>query len=67
MKVAIRVDASPEIATGHVTRCLTLAEALRSKGGDCHFVGRQHPGNLIEVIRRRGFKVAELSAVANDF
>ena len=41
-------------------RCLTLAEALRERGADCHFICRSHPGNLINEIEQRGFGIAEL-------
>lgn len=57
MNVLIRVDASFEIGTGHVMRCLVLAEALREKGGHCRFVCRTHPGHLIDRIRQRGYEV----------
>ncbi|AKJ94785.1 polysaccharide biosynthesis protein [Thioalkalivibrio versutus] len=61
--VVFRADASVEIGTGHVMRCLTLADALRERGHACHFICRDHPGNLIEVIGQRGFPVHTLSAV----
>lgn len=60
MKVVFRVDASIEIGTGHVMRCITLAEALRGQGVDCRFICREHPGNLIQLIRHRGFDVHKL-------
>ena len=60
MKVAFRADASLQIGTGHVMRCLTLAEALRERGCECLFIGRQHPGNILELIRHLEFPVAEL-------
>ena len=58
--VTIRVDASMQIGTGHVMRCLTLAEALQSMGVLCHFICREHLGNLIDQIRQRGFAVSAL-------
>jgi UDP-2,4-diacetamido-2,4,6-trideoxy-beta-L-altropyranose hydrolase len=61
MKAAFRVDASLQIGSGHVMRCLTLAEALRAHGAQCHFISRAHPGNLLELIRQRGFAVTALS------
>lgn len=60
MKVAIRTDASLQIGTGHVMRCLTLADVLRQSGAQSHFICREHPGNLIELIRRRGYWVSVL-------
>lgn len=60
MRVAFRADASLQIGTGHVMRCLTLAEALRECGADCRFICRNHPGNLISEIEQRGFDVSVL-------
>lgn len=62
MRVAFRTDASLQIGTGHVMRCLTLAEALRDRGATCRFVCRKHPGNLLEFIGRRGFAALALPA-----
>ena len=55
-----RVDASLDIGSGHVMRCLALAEALQERGAICHFISRTHPGNLIDMIRQRGFTVPAL-------
>jgi UDP-2,4-diacetamido-2,4,6-trideoxy-beta-L-altropyranose hydrolase len=57
MNIVFRADASLDIGTGHVMRCLTIAEALRERGANCRFVCRSHPGNLLELIRLRGFKL----------
>jgi UDP-2,4-diacetamido-2,4,6-trideoxy-beta-L-altropyranose hydrolase len=62
MKLAFRVDASVAIGSGHVMRCLTLATALRDRGDECQFICRAHPGNLVELLRQRGFDVVELAA-----
>lgn len=53
--VVIRADASVSIGSGHVMRCLTLAEALRRQGAAVEFVCRNEPGHLLELIRERGF------------
>ncbi len=66
MRVIFRTDASLQIGIGHVMRCLTLADALRSSGAECIFVCRKHKGNLIEQIRRRGYLVKELPADENE-
>ncbi len=65
MNILFRTDASLDIGTGHVMRCLTLAEALRERGALCRFVCRVHPGNLIELIRQRGFEVFALPLDSN--
>jgi len=57
MHFAFRTDASLTIGTGHVMRCLTLADALRERGAVCRFICRDHPGNLIDAIRKRGYGV----------
>ena len=56
-KIVFRVDASIQIGTGHVMRCLTLADALKRKGAECYFICREHSGNLIETIKERRHEV----------
>ena len=58
--IVFRADASVQIGTGHIMRCLTLADALREKGHACHFICREHLGNLIAAIRQREFHVHTL-------
>ncbi len=61
--VAFRVDASVEIGTGHVMRCLTLATALREHhAARCYFLCRELPGHLIGRIEAEGFEVLRLAA-----
>jgi len=61
MFALFRVDASEQLGTGHVMRCLTLAESLKTKGALCEFICRNLKGNLINFIRKKGFKVHVLS------
>ena len=55
MRIIIRVDASQYMGTGHVMRCLTLAQVLKSEGHKVIFVCRDLPGNLINKIIDQGF------------
>ena len=59
-RIFFRADASLEIGTGHVMRCLTLANALRERGAECLFVCRPHPGDLMARIAACGHHVAAL-------
>ena len=61
MKVAIRTDASYDIGTGHVMRCLTLAASLRDRGAEILFVCRQDEGDLCAHIEHSGFAVERLA------
>jgi UDP-2,4-diacetamido-2,4,6-trideoxy-beta-L-altropyranose hydrolase len=60
-----RVDASVQIGTGHVMRCLTLADTLRSRGVRGRFACRAHTGHLFETIRGRGHEVLPLDSDSN--
>lgn len=62
MRVAFRADASHRIGTGHVMRCLTLAEELRRRGDEVAFVSRAHPGYLFAQIEAAGFSLLPLEA-----
>ena len=61
MQIVFRTDASVQIGTGHVMRCLTLADALRLEGAECRFICRGHTGHLIDLINQRGHHVVMLS------
>ncbi|WP_142302821.1 UDP-2,4-diacetamido-2,4,6-trideoxy-beta-L-altropyranose hydrolase [Bacillus sp. FJAT-45350] len=60
MNIFIRVDSSFEIGTGHVMRCLALAEELKQNGAKVSFISRRFQGNLLHFIRETGFKVCAL-------
>ena len=60
MRIALRVDASFEIGSGHLMRCLTLGKAMRERGAECFFLSRDHQGNLNELLRSQGFAVSVL-------
>lgn len=60
MKTYFRVDASVHIGSGHVMRCLSLAEALKKQGNEVIFVMRPQPGDLCDFVQKRGFRVERL-------
>lgn len=62
--VVIRADASVAIGSGHVMRCLSLADALRALNVEIVFVCRELAGSLCDLIERRGFEVLRLSGEA---
>jgi UDP-2,4-diacetamido-2,4,6-trideoxy-beta-L-altropyranose hydrolase len=57
MLIIIRADASLQMGSGHIMRCLTLAEVLRDLGETVEFVTRNHSGNLNDFITSKKFKV----------
>lgn len=56
----IRADASVEIGTGHVMRCLTLANSLRDHDCSVTFICRELSGNLCDFIEQQDFPVWRL-------
>lgn len=57
MEIFIRADASIAIGSGHVMRCLTIADNLRKLGHSILFWMESLPGNLIDYVTERGFMV----------
>ncbi|HEU4825336.1 MAG TPA: UDP-2,4-diacetamido-2,4,6-trideoxy-beta-L-altropyranose hydrolase [Dongiaceae bacterium] len=60
------MDASLSIGTGHVMRCLTLADELRRRGASTGFLCRSEPGNLNAFIASRGHYIQILAAEPDD-
>ena len=61
-QVAIRADASPVLGSGHVVRCLSLADALRQRGARPHFICSGGPGHLGARIHSQGYGLTLLDA-----
>ncbi len=66
MRVVFRTDASTEIGSGHVMRCLTLAHALKESEADISFICSPLPGNQIDRIHNAGFPVNTLNDSGSD-
>lgn len=61
MLIVFRADANPQIGTGHVMRCLALAEALSAQGAHCVFLCRALGlGDIADHIRAAGHQLIAL-------
>ena len=66
--VFFRADASSLIGSGHVMRCLTLAQRLhKEENAKVVFIMRKLSGNLIDVVRKQGFDVLVLPPADHDY
>lgn len=65
MNFCFRTDSSTKIGTGHLMRCLTLADQLKDAGGDITFVCRELPGNLSDLVVDRGYSLFLLPDVSS--
>ena len=57
-RITFRADASPLIGTGHVMRCLTLADMLASRGAEIAFVCSDDTLHQVPRLRQSGYAVA---------
>ncbi len=62
MQAVFRVDGSAQIGSGHVMRCLALAEILSRRKWAVHFICAEQPGHYCDTVQRAGFKVSKLSS-----
>lgn len=67
MNVLIRADAAVHIGSGHVMRCLTLADELRNRGARVVFVCRDFEGNLQKHITSKGYQCFLLPRPENAY
>ena len=57
MQIVFRADASSRIGTGHVMRCLALAEALMARDCIIHFICDDVPLFLLQLLEQKGITV----------
>jgi len=62
MRILFRTDCSSDIGSGHLMRCLTLAEQFVARGGDVQFVCRQLPQAMLDRCYQANIKVSQLPA-----
>lgn len=73
MRVVFRVDSGLNIGSGHLMRCLALAENLKKTAKcECTFITRNHSGNFNKLVARTGFNIiilqnSELNEKVCDF
>lgn len=60
MRVIFRTDASVEIGSGHLMRCLTLADQLSLLGCEVAFICRDLPGAMFAAIEAAGYPYQKL-------
>ncbi|WP_448552048.1 UDP-2,4-diacetamido-2,4,6-trideoxy-beta-L-altropyranose hydrolase [Thalassotalea montiporae] len=66
MNIAIRADSSTQMGTGHIMRCLTLANALKTKcSANVYFFCRNTVGNINKAILDAGHLLIEMLPPSN--
>jgi len=66
MNIIFRTDSSYAIGTGHLMRCLTLADDLAKHGINAEFVCRDLPGNCNFLAEEKGYKVHKVNNDIDD-
>ena len=50
----IRADGNPKIGTGHIMRCLSIAQAAKRQGCPCTFITADH--EMTQLLEQQGFR-----------
>jgi UDP-2,4-diacetamido-2,4,6-trideoxy-beta-L-altropyranose hydrolase len=61
--IILRADASPQIGTGHIMRCLALGQCFRNAGESSVFVTCMITPQIRARLELEGFEIKELSVI----
>ncbi len=62
--ILFRADGNPKIGSGHIMRCLSIADAARKQGQRCLFV--MADGNFAQTVEKNGHEVLVLQTDYTD-
>jgi len=60
----VRADGNPKIGTGHIMRCLSIAQAVRQQGGCCTFIVADC--EMTQLLEQQNFPYICLHSAWND-
>lgn len=63
-KLYIRADGNSVIGTGHIMRCISIAEEYQRRGGECIFIVADESSE--SLLKGKDFPVIRLDSVWND-
>ena len=61
-----RLDSSKTLGSGHVQRCLTLANLLRERGAESLFICKTLEGNFCYLIEKENYPIHYISPTLNE-
>lgn len=64
MKAIFRSDASRDIGSGHIYRCLTLADMLAQTGWECAFACTAETVDIVPLLKTKGYETLPPDASA---
>ena len=65
VNIAIRTDASSVIGSGHLMRCLAIADELKNRRVSVLFITVSEEQKWIDLIRDRGFTCETIETVTH--